>query len=51
MDADSILEARLNMSIREMFEKQGEAWFRDREVECLAEITKGESWVLATGGG
>ena len=51
LDADSILESRLNMSIREMFETQGEAWFRDREVECLAEITKGDSWVLATGGG
>ncbi len=51
LDGDAHLETRLNMSIRDMFEQQGEAWFRDREVECLAEITKGETWVIATGGG
>ncbi len=40
LDGDAILESRLCMSIRDMFEKHGEEWFRDREMECLEEITK-----------
>jgi shikimate kinase len=50
-DADLELEARLGRSIREVFATEGEASFRDREEQTLAELTATVPAVIATGGG
>jgi shikimate kinase len=51
IDADAVLEQKTGRPIREIFAAEGEAWFREREEEVLAEIAGGEPAVIATGGG
>jgi shikimate kinase len=56
MDSDHLIEQRLGCSIREYFEREGEAAFRDVEEAVLAETfaertLSNSSIVLATGGG
>ena len=51
-DADTVIEARLGMSIAACFKAHGEAAFRNAEAEALSAILSGEQpLVLATGGG
>ncbi|MFO0842061.1 MAG: shikimate kinase [Gemmataceae bacterium] len=51
-DADALLEGRCGQSVRELFEREGEAGFRRRESELLRELAfRREGHVLATGGG
>ena len=51
LDADAELEARAGLSIRAIFEAEGETGFRRRESEILAELCLLPRHVLATGGG
>ncbi|MCX7742455.1 MAG: shikimate kinase [Tepidimonas sp.] len=51
VDSDAVIEQRLGCSIREFFEREGEAPFRDLEEQVLDELTQGPSCVLSTGGG
>lgn len=50
-DADSVLEARAQRTIREIFATEGEATFRDMEAIVLADLLQQPSIVIATGGG
>jgi len=49
-DADQVIEQRIGCPIREFFEREGEASFRDLEEQVLDELTQ-QSGVLSTGGG
>ena len=51
VDADHALEERTGVDIPLIFEIEGEAGFRKRESELLAELVLREGTVLATGGG
>ena len=51
IDADKIIEEKAGMPIPEIFEKYGEAHFRQLEAEVLADIGKTGGQVIATGGG
>lgn len=51
VDADEEIEQAAGMSIAEIFEKFGEAAFRDGERRVIARIIAGPPCVLATGGG
>ena len=51
IDIDSEIEKREHISIPEIFKKFGESYFRARETEVIAEITRTSSAVIATGGG
>jgi shikimate kinase len=51
LDADQEIERRTGADIPLIFEKEGEAGFRRREREVIAELTQREHLVLATGGG
>ena len=51
VDSDHAIEARLGCSIREFFEREGEARFRDIEEEVVDALTQGPAGVLSTGGG
>lgn len=51
VDADIELERKLGVTIRTVFEIEGEATFRDREEAVLAELVERTGIVLATGGG
>src|SRR5690606_24643859 len=50
-DSDAEIERRTGVDIPFIFEKEGEAKFRERERECLAELTSCRGVVVATGGG
>ena len=51
VDSDHEIEVRIGCSIREFFEREGEARFRDIEQDVLDTLTLGPSKVLSTGGG
>ncbi len=51
VDTDAEIEARVGMSIPEIFEKHGEESFRRMETEVLATFGKEQGLVLSTGGG
>jgi shikimate kinase len=50
-DSDHEVESRTGVDIAFIFEKEGEAGFRKREKQVIAELTGGRDLVLATGGG
>jgi shikimate kinase len=50
-DSDHEIERRIGCSIREFFEREGEAAFRDTEETVIRELTEAGAGVLATGGG
>ncbi len=52
VDTDHLIEEREGLSVGEIFEKFGEARFREMEREVLVElINSGESCIVSTGGG
>ncbi len=50
-DSDHVIEQQLGCSIREYFEREGEARFRDVEQAAIDELTQKSRCVLSTGGG
>jgi shikimate kinase len=51
VDADSEIELAANATISEIFERHGEAYFRDGERRVIRRLLDGTPKVLATGGG
>jgi shikimate kinase len=51
IDTDHIIEQRLGCSIREYFEREGEASFRDIEESVVDDLTQTHHGILSTGGG
>ena len=51
IDSDHVIEQRLGCSIREYFEREGEASFRDVEESVIDDLTKTHNGILSTGGG
>jgi shikimate kinase len=51
VDSDAEIEKRTGVDIRYIFEKEGEARFRARERDVIADLTALEDVVVATGGG
>lgn len=51
VDSDHEIERRTGVDIAFIFEKEGEAGFRRREAQAIAELSSGSGIVLATGGG
>ena len=51
VDSDHEIEVRIGCSIREFFEREGEARFRDIEEEVLDGLSQAPAKVLSTGGG
>jgi shikimate kinase len=51
VDADREIERRAGMTVREIFSRRGEVWFRRTEERTIRELLEGEPGVLALGGG
>lgn len=53
LDTDEYIEQKHEMSIKDIFENQGENAFRDMETECIKEMIEAnmEGYVISTGGG
>ncbi|MEM6729442.1 MAG: shikimate kinase, partial [Pseudomonadota bacterium] len=50
-DSDQTLEEAANMSIPEIFERDGEAFFRQKETQIIARLMQLAPGILSTGGG
>ena len=50
-DSDAEIESAAAMSISEIFARDGEAFFRDREAQVIARILRQSPRVISTGGG
>ena len=51
LDSDHEIEQAANMSVAEIFARDGEAFFRDREAQVIRRLFENEICVLSTGGG
>lgn len=51
LDSDLEIERAANLTVPEIFARDGEAFFRKRETEVIARLLVGEPCVLSTGGG
>lgn len=51
VDTDAVIVERSGMSIKEMFARHGEAYFRQWEHDVIEELSKQNGLIIATGGG
>ncbi|MEW9920727.1 shikimate kinase [Marimonas sp. MJW-29] len=51
LDSDAEIEAAANLSVPEIFERDGEAFFRRRETEVIARLLTSTHGILSVGGG
>ncbi|WP_028950774.1 shikimate kinase [Sulfurihydrogenibium subterraneum] len=51
VDVDKLIEEREKMSIKDIFEKKGEPYFRELERKYLQELLNTQNLVVSTGGG
>ena len=51
IDTDSLIEKKEGMTIKEIFEKKGEPYFRKKEEEVSRKLVDSKKLVIATGGG
>lgn len=51
VDSDQVIEQRIGCSIREYFDREGEASFRDVEEAVIADLAASANGVVSTGGG
>ncbi len=51
VDSDAAIEEAAALTIAEIFERDGEAFFREREAEVLRRLLSGPPGIVSTGGG
>ena len=51
LDSDAEIEVAANLSVPEIFARDGEAFFRKRETEVISRLLDDERGILSTGGG
>ncbi|MDA7965286.1 shikimate kinase [Ruegeria sp.] len=51
LDSDAEIESAANMTIPEIFARDGEAFFRDKESQVIGRLLDEERGILSTGGG
>ncbi|MGB3280393.1 MAG: shikimate kinase [Pseudorhodobacter sp.] len=51
IDSDDAIVSAANRSIAEIFERDGEPFFRQKETQVIQRLLEGENCILSTGGG
>ncbi|SLN39698.1 Shikimate kinase [Aquimixticola soesokkakensis] len=51
VDSDAEIEEAANRTIAEIFERDGEAFFREKEAQVISRLLDGSRVILSTGGG
>jgi len=51
LDSDAEIETAANLSVPEIFQRDGEAFFRKRETEVIRRLLETQKGILSTGGG
>ncbi|MBM7067498.1 shikimate kinase [Actibacterium sp. 188UL27-1] len=51
LDSDAEIERAADRTVAEIFDRDGEAFFRTKETQVIARLLQGERGILSTGGG
>ncbi len=51
IDSDDEIERASNLTVSEIFERHGEPFFREKELQVLRRLLAGPPCILSTGGG
>ena len=51
LDSDASIEQAANMTVQEIFERDGEAFFREKESQVISRLLREKVGILSTGGG
>ena len=51
LDSDSEIQEAANMTVQEIFARDGEPFFRRKEVQVISRLLSGQPCILSTGGG
>lgn len=51
LDSDAEIEAAANMTVPEIFERDGEPFFREKESQVISRLLDSDCCILSTGGG
>src|ERR1700742_506775 len=51
VDSDRIVESRAGCTVAQIFEREGEPAFREKEAAAVRDLAKGERVVIGLGGG
>ena len=51
LDSDTEIQQAANMTVQEIFARDGEPFFRRKEVQVIARLLAGQPCILSTGGG
>ncbi|MEA1964974.1 MAG: shikimate kinase [Candidatus Aerophobetes bacterium] len=51
VDIDEVIEKREKKKIFEIFEVEGEGYFRQKESQIISEVSRWDNYVISTGGG
>lgn len=51
LDSDAEIENAANMTVPEIFARDGEPFFREKEAQVISRLLQGEPCILSTGGG
>ncbi|MDI6751274.1 MAG: shikimate kinase [bacterium] len=51
VDSDGVIEAEEKRPISQIFEEDGESYFRDKEIEVIESLSERRGWIISTGGG
>lgn len=51
LDVDNLIEKEEKITISEIFNRKGESYFRNREVEVAKRLLSGSNYIISTGGG
>ncbi|MEK9148903.1 MAG: shikimate kinase, partial [Candidatus Desantisbacteria bacterium] len=51
VDSDEVIEAEEKRPISQIFEEDGESYFRDKEIEAIENLSERRGWIISTGGG
>ena len=51
LDSDAEIESAANMSVQEIFSRDGEPFFRDKEAQVIERLLESQRGILSTGGG
>ena len=51
IDMDHAIEAEEGLTVKEIFEQKGEAYFREKEKAFLQQLDPGQNIIISTGGG
>jgi shikimate kinase len=51
VDSDEVIASEEKRPVSQIFEEDGESYFRDKEIEVIESLSERMGWIISTGGG